>query len=61
MLTGDKCADCGGTGRWVCGPITNGVPAREGVCFRCRGKGWQTRQDFYRNRTYDNKYRRVWA
>lgn len=50
--------DCGGTGRWVCGPIVNGVPHREGMCFRCQGKGFQTPQDVKRNRFYDNNIRR---
>ena len=55
----DKCADCGGSGRWVMGPITNGKPAREGQCFRCQGKGWQSPADVRRNRYYDNHVRRI--
>lgn len=55
------CIDCGGSGRWVMGPITNGVPAREGMCFRCRGKGVQTPADERRNRFYDNRVRRIYA
>ena len=55
----DRCDACGGSGKWVCGPITNGVPAREGVCFRCRGKGLLTAADHRKNRYYDNHIRRV--
>ena len=57
----EKCLDCGGSGVWVMGPITNGVPARSGECYRCKGKGYQTAADVRRNRYYDNKIRRIHA
>lgn len=53
------CPDCGGSGKWICGPITNGVPAKVDVCYRCAGKGKQTVEDQFRNHYYDLYYRRV--
>jgi DnaJ-class molecular chaperone len=54
-----KCVDCGGTGRWVMGPIVNGKPTRDGTCYRCGGKGHVTPADVKRNAYYDNHVRRI--
>jgi hypothetical protein len=42
------CGGCGGTGRYV-----NPVNHWTGVCYRCKGKGKQSRRDIMRNQTYD--------
>jgi hypothetical protein len=54
------CGRCAGTGRYVTS-ICNDVPiGPEGeVCYRCRGKGYQTKKDVARNSYYDNHYRGV--
>lgn len=54
-----KCHDCGGTGVYHgAGSVVNGVfVGFTGVCYRCGGKGVQTRHDKARNWGYDNYYR----
>lgn len=52
--------DCNGSGMYVRG-FENDRPVGAGTCFRCRGKGYQTRADVIRNITYWNKYARVGA
>lgn len=61
----DRCFDCGGcrrcagTGEFVT-MVVNGVPTGPGgLCYRCRGKGWQTNDDRRRNRAYDMYGRRA--
>ena len=56
-----QCWDCAGRGIWYGrGYVENGTfRGQTGRCFRCGGKGRQTRQDMARNRTYDNHIRRV--
>lgn len=46
------CHTCGGSGKYVVGPITNGVPAFEGKCFCCAGKGTMTPEDVKRDEAY---------
>ena len=41
-----NCKKCQGTGRHS---------RSAGVCFRCRGKGYQTREDHRRNGCYDRR------
>jgi hypothetical protein len=48
----EPCDSCGSTGRW-CAGTENGQPIRPGVCFRCSGKGYQSRDDGKRNWGYD--------
>jgi hypothetical protein len=59
VVTQRPCTDCGGTGVYKWGTITNGVPANSGEHFACRGKGYQDRSDVIRNITYWNKYARI--
>jgi hypothetical protein len=55
------CERCNGTGRFITGTL-NGQPVGPGgPCFRCGGKGYQTRADGARNWGYDNFYQRVSA
>jgi hypothetical protein len=47
------CGRCGGTGKFVT-RVENGVPKGPGgECFRCEGKGYQTKDDEKRNENYD--------
>lgn len=57
------CDGCNGSGIYYGrGYVENGVfKGFTGKCFRCNGKGFQTREDSRRNYGYDNFYRRVWA
>ena len=49
----DTCRRCSGTGRFVRANL-NGKPAGPGgECFRCEGKGYQTKEDSIRNAAYD--------
>lgn len=51
--TEEFCRNCAGTGQYITG-ITNEVPTGPGgICFRCRGKGFQTKADRSRNEYYD--------
>ncbi len=50
------CKRCAGTGRFIT-RVENNVPVGPGgVCYRCRGKGWQSEKDVARNRTFDSHY-----
>lgn len=47
------CGRCAGTGQFIT-QICNDVPTGPGgMCFRCRGKGYQTSEDMRRNAYYD--------
>ena len=60
MATKATCTDCGGTGKYRRGSYVNGkFIGFTGTCYRCAGKGHQTRDDVKRNSNYDNYYRRV--
>lgn len=50
----DICGRCAGTGQHI-SHILNGrpVPSGNGICFRCKGKGYQTSADEARNTAYD--------
>lgn len=50
------CWKCSGTGEYVWGAIVNGVPSRRGMCFSCRGKGYQTPADVARTDVYYNEF-----
>ena len=54
---------CGGSGLFYGrGVVENGVfRGTVGTCFRCSGKGWQSRADRRRNDYYDNHVRRISA
>jgi len=54
------CDGCRGDGVYHGrGYVENGVfKGFTGTCFRCQGKGFQTKSDLARCRVYDNKYRR---
>lgn len=55
----EKCRRCAGTGQFIT-YVENGVPKGPGgICFRCNGKGFQTKADSKRNWGYDNFYRRI--
>lgn len=58
-----KCDGCGGSGIWYGrGYMLNGVfQGPTGKCFRCDGKGHQTKADRIRNSNYDNYIRRIEA
>lgn len=47
------CDRCDGSGLYVWA-IENDKPKLGGVCFRCKGKGYQTSDDKRRNWGYDN-------
>ena len=48
-----KCNTCvNGTYYW--GACVNGVMTCSAPCYRCLGKGYQNKDDFQRNRIYDN-------
>jgi DnaJ-class molecular chaperone len=49
-----KCDRCRGTGIYSWGSSVNGVMQHSGVCFHCKGKGWQTKDDEKRNAAYMN-------
>jgi hypothetical protein len=53
--------ECGGSGTYYgAGSTVNGVfKGYVGTCFRCGGKGYQTKGDRRRNRYYDNHVRRI--
>lgn len=54
-----QCRRCAGTGRYITGTL-NGVPVGPGgPCYRCAGKGFQTKADQRRNWGYDNFGQRV--
>lgn len=57
----EACYACNGSGIFRGGgSVINGVyKGFEGVCFRCQGKGYQTRDDEKRNWGYDNFHRRI--
>lgn len=47
------CRRCAGTGHFIT-RVENGQPKGPGgICFRCRGKGYQTEADERRNDYYD--------
>jgi len=47
------CGRCAMTGRFIT-YVENGIPRGPGgVCFRCDGKGYHTREDRKRNAAYD--------
>lgn len=57
--TPSQCRRCAGTGRFITGTL-NGKPVGPGgPCFRCAGKGFQTKADSRRNWGYDNFGQRV--
>lgn len=58
-----ECDGCSGDGvHHGRGYVENGVfHGHTGVCFRCHGKGTQSRADQERNTYYDNQVRRVHA
>lgn len=50
------CGRCAGTGNYIT-RVENGVPRGPGgECYRCQGKGYQTREDAVRNRVFDLHY-----
>lgn len=53
------CDMCQGTGIKIWGEILNGRPTRSGDCYRCRGKGYQVKEDQSRNWGYDNYHVKV--
>lgn len=55
----EACFKCDGTGKYIWGAITNGVPAKSGTCFGCKGKGYQTPEDVKRCENYWNHFARV--
>ena len=59
----DKCDSCNGSGiHYGRGYVENGVfKGFTGPCYRCQGKGTQTKADQRRNRYYDNHVRRIYA
>lgn len=46
------CTKCLGTGEYKWGAMINGVPSKHGVCYACKGKGFQTDADERRNNYY---------
>lgn len=48
----EPCYKCNGSGVYCWGTVTNGVPAKRGPCFACKGKGFQTSDDERRNSYY---------
>ena len=48
------CSKCGGSGQYAWGGSNNGRARFQGVCFQCEGKGYQTHDDFARNRAHAN-------
>jgi hypothetical protein len=57
-----ECDKCSGSGTYQWGACINGRMTHSGSCFRCEGKGYQTMDDFRRNRGYDqHAVRRVCA
>ncbi len=57
----EKCWSCGGSGKYHGhGAVVNGkFTGYVGTCYRCNGKGWQTKADEKRNEYYDNHVRRI--
>lgn len=54
--------ECDGScveGAYIAGAVVNGKLPVRGKCFRCGGKGYQTRADALRNHYYDNRVRRA--
>ena len=47
-----KCDRCHGTGTYTWGGTVNGIPAHQGVCYHCEGKGYQTPADVKRCKNY---------
>ena len=58
-----ECFKCMGSGLFYSGgAVVNGVyTGQTGKCYACEGHGKQTPRDFHRNRTYWNKYARIYA
>jgi len=58
-----ECHKCQGSGNFYSGgAVVNGVyTGHIGKCYGCEGHGKQTPQDFHRNRTYWNKYARIYV
>lgn len=54
-----KCDRCGGTGQFITGSVNGKLTGPGGICYRCNGKGVQTRADERRNYGYDNFFMRV--
>ena len=56
-----KCDGCRGDGVYYgAGGTVNGhFVGFKGRCFRCQGKGHQTKADVKRNTYYDNRIRRI--
>lgn len=50
------CGRCAQTGKYITGTV-NGKPVGPGGdCYRCAGKGYQTREDEQRNETHDRHF-----
>lgn len=54
-----QCRRCAGTGRYITGTLNGKPTGPGGPCFRCAGKGFQTKADKRRNWGYDNFGQRV--
>jgi len=54
-----KCDGCNGSGTYYgAGSVVNGqFVGFSGTCYRCGGKGHQTKSDVARNRVYDRNRR----
>ena len=57
-----ECDGCTGDGIYYGrGSVINGkFQGFMGTCYRCGGKGYQTKEDQARNLHYDNNYRRLY-
>lgn len=57
----EECDGCRGDGIYYgAGSVVNGhFVGYTGRCYRCGGKGHQTKSDVKRNRYYDNRIRRI--
>jgi DnaJ-class molecular chaperone len=47
------CCKCRGTGIYAWGAFTNGVPAKSGPCYSCKGTGRQDKAQIRTNHTYN--------
>lgn len=56
-----ECDGCNGSGVYYgAGSVVNGhFVGFKGTCYRCQGKGSQSKTDVARNRYYDNRIRRI--
>ena len=48
-----KCCKCGGKGVYSMGSKVNGRPAKTGMCYSCRGTGYQDAAQIKRNQAYN--------